>query len=96
MILEVAQVNILPGHSADFEHELPIAVDSVLTQAKGFIRFTGHGWCVERPNTYMFTIEWETLEDHTVGFRRSDLFAEWRLQIGHHFESAPHVEHFAK
>ena len=65
-----------------------------LSQAHGCIEFTGVGWCVERPDVFCFTIAWETLEDHTVGFRESDLFVQWRELIGPHFASAPLVEHF--
>jgi len=95
MVLEVAQVAVLPGHEGDFEAALREAADTVLPRSAGFLGFEAHGWCVERPLTYLFTIRWETLEHHTEGFRGSDLFAEWRALIGPHFDGAPHVEHFA-
>lgn len=95
MILEVAQVAILPGHETAFEADLNQAVDEVLLQAAGCVSFTAHGWCVERPHVFMFTIGWETLEDHTIGFRGSDLFVRWRELIGPHFDGTPVVEHFA-
>lgn len=94
MVLEVAQVGILPGHEAAFEDALRTAVDEVLSQADGCIEFTAVGWCVERPNVFCFTIAWETLEDHTEGFRGSPLFTRWRELIGGHFDGAPVVEHF--
>ncbi len=95
MVLEVAYVPILPGHEDEFEAALLDAASTVLPEARGFLEFTGHGWCVERPNVYLFTIRWETLEDHTEGFRGSELFARWRGLIGPHFDGAPSVEHFA-
>ena len=49
---------------------------------------------IEVPNRYALRIEWATLEDHTVGFRSSPAFAEWRAYIGPYFESPPVVEHF--
>ena len=94
MVLEVAQVEVLPGHEADFEADLLQAAATVLPRAAGFIEFTGHGWGAERPSVYLFTIRWETLADHVDGFRGSDLFAEWRALIGPHFAGTPHVEHF--
>jgi len=39
-------------------------------------------------------IFWDTLEDHTVGFRGSSLFTEWRAIVGPFFAAPPHVEHF--
>ena len=95
MVLEIAQVDVLPGHEADFEADLLQAASTVLPQAAGFIEFTAHGFGVERPSVYLFTIRWETLGDHIDGFRGGDLFAQWRALIGPHFASAPVVEHFA-
>jgi hypothetical protein len=40
-------------------------------------------------------LEWETLEDHTEGFRGGPLFAEWRAIIGPFFAEPPQVEHWA-
>lgn len=95
MIREVAHVTVLPDHHADFERDLERAVTEILPQAQGLISFTGVGWCVERTHVYLFTIDWETLEAHTVGFRESDLFTQWREIIGVHFDGAPTVEHFS-
>lgn len=95
MVLEVAMVEVLAGHEAQFVADLTRAAAEVLPRAEGYERFTPRGWCVERPSVFMFTIEWATIEDHTVGFRGSDLFTEWRALIGPHFASAPVVEHFA-
>ena len=94
MIREVVHVTVLPEHNADFERDLQRAVTEILPQAKGNITFTGVGWGTERPNVYLFTIDWETLEDHTIGFRESDLFTQWREIIGVHFDGPPTVEHF--
>jgi len=94
-VLEVAQVPVLPGHEADFEADLLQAASTVLPEALGFLSFTGHGWGIERPNTYLFTIHWDTLEAHTEGFRGSELFTRWRALIGPHFDGQPVVEHFA-
>jgi hypothetical protein len=49
---------------------------------------------IERSNTYTFHINWETLEDHTIGFRESDLFVKWREFIGEYFAKPPTVEHW--
>ena len=95
MILEVAHVDVLPGHEKDFESALRLAAETVLPQAHGFVRFTPYGWGHERPSIYLFTIEWMTLEDHLVGFRGSDLFTAWRDLISEHFAAIPAVEHFA-
>jgi quinol monooxygenase YgiN len=94
MVLEIAHVSVLPGHEEAFEDALRQAADEVLPLADGCRGFAAHGWCVERPNVFLFTIEWDRIEDHLEGFRGSDLFVRWRELIGPHFDGPPTVEHF--
>jgi heme-degrading monooxygenase HmoA len=94
MILEVALVDVLPGHQRAFEEALREAAGTVLPKAHGFVDFTPHGWGIERSSTYLFTIQWKSLDDHLVGFRDSELFTQWRDLIGPHFAGTPVVEHF--
>jgi heme-degrading monooxygenase HmoA len=49
---------------------------------------------VESPERYVLHIFWDTLEDHTVGFRQGPLFAQWRAIVGPFFAAPPVVEHF--
>jgi heme-degrading monooxygenase HmoA len=52
--------------------------------------------CLERPSTYLLLVEWEELEDHTVGNRGSQEYQQWR-QLLHHFnEPFPTVEHYER
>jgi len=48
---------------------------------------------VELPSRYRLVAKWETLENHTVDFRGSADFAEWRALVGPYFETPPYVEH---
>ncbi len=50
--------------------------------------------CVEEANLYLLLVEWETVEDHTLGFRESPAFAEWRSHVGAFFAAPPLVQHF--
>jgi heme-degrading monooxygenase HmoA len=52
--------------------------------------------CLETPGRYLLLVWWETLEAHTVGFRQSAAFGEWRAIIGSHFVSPPVVEHYER
>ena len=47
----------------------------------------------EKPHRYRLFVTWETVENHTVDFRESADFQEWRKLVGHCFASAPEVEH---
>ncbi len=93
MILEVADIRIQPGRQAEFDAAIEHGLKTVISRAKGF-----KGWKVnkgvESPERYLLMIFWDTLEDHTVGFRGGPLFAEWRAIVGPFFASPPVVEHF--
>lgn len=94
MILEIAFIEVLPENHFNFESAVNRAVKEVLSKANGFIDFEMHKG-IEQVNTYTFHIHWETLEDHTVGFRKSDLFVQWRAIIGEFFAKPPIVEHWS-
>ena len=93
MILEIADIRIAPGQQAAFEEAIQRGASTVASQAQGM-----RGWKVNRgiesPERYILQIFWDTLEDHTVGFRQGPLFAQWRAIVGPFFASPPVVEHF--
>ena len=93
MILEIADIRIQPGKQAEFEAAMKKATETVLPKAKGVHGFKVNR-CIETPERYVLQIFWDTLEDHTVGFRQGPLFTEWRSYIGPFFASPPNVEHF--
>jgi heme-degrading monooxygenase HmoA len=93
VILEIADIRIAPGQQAAFEEALQRALATVISQAQGFKGFKINKG-IESPERYVLMIFWETLEDHTVGFRQGPLFAPWRAIIGPFFAAPPQVEHF--
>ena len=93
MILELADIRIHPGQNAAFEEAIERGLLSVIRQARGFQGFKVNRG-VESRERYILQIFWDTLEDHTVGFRQSGAFAEWRAIVGPYFAAAPSVEHF--
>ncbi len=92
MIMETAFMTVHDGQQEAFLAALEDA-KQVLAQAPGFRVIHVHQG-IERPTTLMLAIGWDTLEDHTVGFRESELFAQWRAIIGPFFAEPPHVEHW--
>ena len=93
MILELADIRIAPGQNAAFEEAIERGLRTVISHAKGFAGFKVNRG-MESPERYILQIFWDTLEDHTVGFRQSDAFAQWRAIVGPFFASPPVVEHF--
>ena len=95
MILELADIRIAAGQNADFEAAIRRGVETVISRAAGFKGYSVHHG-IENPERYLLQIEWETLEHHTVMFRQSALFAEWRTIVGPFFATPPTVEHFER
>ena len=93
MILEIADIRIHPGKNAEFEDAIARGLTTVASRAQGMQGYKVNK-CIETPERYVLQIFWETLEDHTVGFRQSPAFAEWRAIVGPFFAQPPHVEHF--
>jgi len=93
MILELADIRIHPGQQAEFDAAIQRGLDQVIAKAKGFQGYKVNKG-IESPERYVLTIFWETLENHTVDFRQSPAFQEWRAIVGTYFAAPPTVEHF--
>jgi len=93
VILEIADIRIAPGNNAAFEAAIQHALATVAPRAHGF-KGAKVNRGIESPERYVLQIFWDTLGDHTVGFRQGPLFAEWRAIIGPFFAAPPTVEHF--
>lgn len=93
MILELADIRIQPGQQTAFEAAIRHGAQTVITRAKGYLGHTVHHG-IESPERYLLQIRWATLENHTVDFRQSPAFAEWRAIVGPFFAAPPVVEHF--
>jgi heme-degrading monooxygenase HmoA len=92
MILEAAILQVRAGDEASFEAAM-LKAAPVIANADGYIAHELQR-CVEAPGRYLLLVQWTTLEAHTVGFRQSPAFAEWRSIIGPFTASAPVVEHY--
>ena len=94
MILEVAILDVVPGREAEFE--------AAFAEAKGIIAsmsgYLDHDLqrCIERPSRYILLVRWQTLEDHTVGFRGSAKYQRWKSLLHHFYDPFPVVEHFER
>ena len=93
MILELADIRIHPGQQAAFDEAIQRGLETVISQAKGFQGFKVNKG-IESPERYILQIFWATLDNHTVDFRESPLFTQWRAIVGPFFASPPVVEHF--
>jgi len=93
MILEIADLRVDAQRAAEFEAALRKGVETVIAHSDGFEGYKLNR-SIESPGRYVLMIFWQTLEDHTVGFRGSDAFTAWRAIVGTFFLAPPLVEHF--
>lgn len=94
MILEAAILRIIPGQCQEFEKSFKEA-SKMISSMKGYIEHELQK-CVEEENKYLLLVRWETLEDHTIGFRESEEYIEWKALLHHYYDPFPTVEHFEK
>jgi heme-degrading monooxygenase HmoA len=92
MILEAAILNVIPGYEADFESAFQQA-SPIIASMKGYISHQLQH-CLEAPNRYLLLVQWETLEDHTIGFRSSEEYQKWKRLLHHFYDPFPTVEHY--
>ncbi len=91
MILEIAQIDVKPGMESAFEDGGGQAMP-VFKRAKG-CRGMELQRSVEKPQRYRLFVQWDTVENHTVDFRGSPDFQEWRACVQHCFAAPHEVEH---
>ena len=92
MILEVAILDVKPGLSTEFEKAFKTA-STIIASMPGYISHELQR-CVERENRYILLVNWHKLEDHTIGFRQSSEYQEWRSLLHHFYDPFPTVEHY--
>lgn len=92
MILEVAILDVKPGETEAFEQAFQQAQTIISSMA-------GYGShqlqkCIEKDNRYLLLVTWQTLEDHTQGFRESEEYQQWKDLLHHFYDPFPTVEHY--
>ena len=92
MILEVAILDVIPGKESDFQHSFAEA-EKIITSMPGYLSHELKR-CIENSSRYILLVNWQKLEDHTVGFRGSPEYQEWKALLHHYYDPFPHVEHY--
>jgi len=92
MILEVAILNVISGREIEFEAAFKKA-SSIISSMPGYLSHQLQR-CLENRSRYVLLVNWRALEDHTVGFRGSSQYQEWRKLLHHFYDPFPSVEHY--
>lgn len=92
MIIEAVMLPVKPGLESNFEDSFKKA-SKIISSMDGYLSHELHR-CIEDQSKYLLLVRWETLESHTVGFRSSAKYQEWKKLLHHFYEPFPTVEHF--
>ena len=92
MILEAAILDVISGKEKEFEDSFAKA-SPIITSMDGYISHQLQH-CIEAPNRFLLLVQWETLEAHTVGFRGSVEYLEWKKLLHHFYDPFPTVQHY--
>ena len=92
MVQEVAILNIRPGTSIAFENAF-VHAQPIIASMPGYVSHQLQR-CLEVPDKYLLLVKWQNLEDHTIGFRQSPRYNEWKQLLHHYYEPFPLVEHY--
>lgn len=91
MVTEIALFDLKPGKESKFEAGIRMAMP-LFKRAKGLKEFRIHR-SIEKPSRYRLMIKWETVENHTIDFRGSEDYQEFRRLVSDCYAAPPEVEH---
>jgi heme-degrading monooxygenase HmoA len=94
VVLEVAVLDVVSSMQDAFEESFRKA-SPLIAGSAGYISHELRR-CVEKSNRYLLLVQWQTLEDHTVGFRSSQQYAEWKRLLHPFYDPFPMVEHYVE
>ncbi len=92
MILEVCILTVKPGMEEEYEAAFKKA-SNLISSINGYLEHELQK-CIEVKGKYILLVKWNTLEDHTIGFRQSPEYTEWRKLLHHFYDPFPTVEHY--
>lgn len=94
MITEIAILKIKQNQSEAFLKSFRIA-ETIIASSKGYLSHELQK-CIEQEEKFLLMVKWQTLEDHTEGFRKSEMYRKWKKLLHHYYEPFPEVEHYVQ
>lgn len=92
MILEVATLSVKSGQGAEFEAAFRTA-EHIILASPGYISHELQR-SLEVQDDYLLLVRWRSIEDHTVGFRGSAQYQDWKRLLHHFYDPSPVVRHY--
>jgi heme-degrading monooxygenase HmoA len=92
VITEQAILDVIPDKTLEFEQAFQQA-QKIISSMPGYVSHELQK-CIETDSRYLLLVRWQTLEDHTIGFRQSAEYLQWKTLLHHFYEPFPEVEHY--
>ncbi len=92
MIVEKATLCVKSDLTDAFENEFRKASE-IIARQEGYIShylYKNHSTA----NEYLLVVEWQTIENHQIGFRQSNDYQLWKKLLHHFYDPFPKVEYF--
>lgn len=87
MILEGAILDVITGPGWSFEQSFREA-QKIIASMKGYLSHELKR-CIEKRTRYLLLVTWETVEDHTEGFRGAGEYQQWKRLVHHYYHPLP-------
>jgi len=94
VILEVAILDIKQGEEKAFETAFSHA-EKIISSMEGYVSHQLNKG-IEKQIRYILLVTWRTIEDHTVGFRKSEQYQKWKTLLHHFYDPFPEVKHYTE
>lgn len=91
-VLEVMVLDVKVDETDVFEKTFEQA-QSIISSMTGYIDHDLQR-CLETKGRYILLVNWQSLENHTEGFRGSEQYQQWRDLLHHFHQPFPVVEHY--
>ena len=91
-VLELALLNVKLGQESQFQVAFSEA-EGIICGMQGYLSHKLQK-SIENTSRYLLLVNWQTLEDHTIGFRQSAEYQQWKDLLHHFYQPFPTVEHF--
>jgi heme-degrading monooxygenase HmoA len=91
-VLEVAVLDVKPGRADAFLEAFATA-EPIIASSPGY---GGHELrrCAENRQRFLLLVRWDAIDSHTVGFRGSPAYQEWKRLLHDFYDPFPIVEHY--
>lgn len=94
MILEIATLPVQAGQETQFEAAFADA-QRLIASIPGYLSHELlRGIDDGVTSQYVLLVRWASVEAHTIGFRESPQYQEWRAMLHHFYHPAPTVFHY--